>query len=151
MFKLSQTDIDINILKASLLDAKAGAYVSFEGWVRNTNDSRHVLQLEYQAYETLALKEGAKILEEAQTRFGIDGAACVHRTGSLQVSEVAVWIGVTSEHRQEAFEACRYIIDEIKRRLPIWKKETYTDGSSGWVNCRQHAHAEEINQEVAVS
>jgi len=77
-------------------------------------------------------------------RFGLDHAECVHRTGALEIGDVAVWVGVSAAHRGEAFDACRHIIDEIKHRVPIWKKEYYTDGDSGWVNCERcaaHAHA----------
>ena len=74
-------------------------------------------------------------------RFGVRGARCVHRLGELGLGEVAVWVGVASGHRAEAFAACRYIIDEVKHRLPIWKKEHYLDGDSGWVNCERCAEA----------
>jgi molybdopterin synthase catalytic subunit len=75
-------------------------------------------------------------------------AACVHRTGSLAIGDLAVWVGVSSQHRAEAFAACRYIIDEVKHRVPIWKKEHYVNGDSGWVNCErcaEHAHAEHVH------
>ena len=68
-------------------------------------------------------------------------ARCVHRTGMLDIGDCAVWVGVSSPHRDEAFRACRYIIDQIKVRLPIWKKEYYEDGHSGWVNCERCARA----------
>jgi molybdopterin synthase catalytic subunit len=76
---------------------------------------------------------------EAIARFGVARAACVHRVGELAVGELAVWVGVSAPHRDEAFRACRYIIDEVKHRLPIWKKEHYLDGDSGWVNCERCA------------
>ncbi|TLY69007.1 MAG: molybdenum cofactor biosynthesis protein MoaE, partial [Gammaproteobacteria bacterium] len=87
----------------------------------------------------LAVREGERILGEAMARFGVAHAACVHRLGDLAVGELAVWVGVSSPHRAEAFEACRYIIDEVKHRLPIWKKEHYAGGDSGWVNCERCA------------
>ena len=80
-----------------------------------------------------------KVLAEAQARFPFLEARCVHRVGLLEIGECAVWIGVAAKHRDEAFKACRYIIDEIKVRLPIWKKEHYADGDSGWVNCERCA------------
>ena len=125
----------------TLRDPACGGYVSFEGWVRNHNEGRDVLRLEYEAYETLGVKEGERILREAEERFPIEHAACVHALGSLELGDMAVWVGVSSHHRDAAFAACRYIIDEVKHRVPIWKKEHYTDGDSGWVNCEACASA----------
>ena len=89
-----------------------------------------------------ALKEGKRVLDQAAARWPIKHALVVHREGLLALGDVAVWVGVSSPHRDEAFSACRWIIDEVKVRLPIWKKETWTDGDSGWVNCeRCAAHA----------
>ena len=126
----------------------AGGYVCFEGWVRDHNEGRAVTRLEYEAFEALANVEGARIVQEAIARYGVRAAACVHRVGSLEIGDLAVWVGVSSPHRDEAFDACRYIIDEVKHRVPIWKKEHYVDGDSGWVNCehcaehaqRSHSH-----------
>ncbi|MDP6437739.1 MAG: molybdenum cofactor biosynthesis protein MoaE [Gammaproteobacteria bacterium] len=112
-----------------------GGYVSFEGWVRDHNEGQQVLKLEYQAYEQLATREGTRILDEAAARFPIENAVCVHRVGELEIGDLAVWVGVSSGHRDEAFRACRFIIDEVKQRVPIWKKEYYVSGDSGWVNC----------------
>ena len=146
-FELSQNEIATAKLKASLESPKAGALVCFEGIVRNHNDGKAVRTLEYEAYQSLAENEAKKILSEASRCYSILSAACVHRTGLLNIGETAVFVGVASAHRDAAFQACRYIIDEIKTRLPIWKKETYEDGSSDWVNC-QHAadneHADAI-------
>ena len=96
------------------------------------------------------MREGERIIAEAIARFGVAHAACVHRVGALAVGELAVWVGVSAAHRDEAFRACRYIIDEVKHRLPIWKKEHYLNGDSGWVNCERcaapaaHAHGEAV-------
>ena len=112
--------------------------------MRNENDGHKVLRLEYEAYEPLAIIEGDKIFAEAKREFPFLHALCVHRTGMLEIGDCAVWVGVASPHRDEAFRACRYIIDELKVRLPIWKKEHYADGHSGWVNCErcaQHGRA----------
>ena len=110
-----------------------GALVVFEGIVRNTNDGRQVESLEYEAMETLAVKEGNKVIDEAQTRFSIAWADCVHRLGHLQIGDLAIRVVVGAEHRKDAFDACQYIVDEVKSRVPIWKKEHYTDGSTSWV------------------
>ena len=145
--RVSPVSIDPAALVRELTDAAAGAYVGFEGWIRNHNEGEDVLRLEYEVYEPLAVKEGEKIIAEAMARFPILHAECVHREGMLEIGECAVWVGVTSAHRDEAFAACRYIIDEVKVRLPIWKKEYYADGNSGWVNCERcaaHAHAEPV-------
>jgi molybdopterin synthase catalytic subunit len=99
--------------------------------------------LAYEAFEALAIKEGERIVREAIAKFGVVNAACVHRVGDLAIGDLAVWVGVSSRHRAEAFAACRYIIDEVKHRVPIWKKEHYVNGDSGWVNCERcatHAH-----------
>ncbi len=108
--------------------------MTFEGWVRSSNEGKRVLQLEYEAYEPLASSEGERILMETMERFSIRQAICRHRTGMLAVGDLAVWVGVTSSHRDSAFDACRYIIDEIKRRVPIWKKEYYDEGTSMWLD-----------------
>jgi molybdopterin synthase catalytic subunit len=135
MFRISSTAIDPAALQQELADARAGACVTFEGWVRNRNEGQPVLSLEYEAYAPLAEKEGERILVEAREKFQLVGAAGVHRVGHLRLGELAVWVGVTAEHRGAAFDACRYIIDEAKARLPIWKKEHYASGATAWINC----------------
>ncbi len=139
MISITNEVIDPDLLRKTLFDPGAGAYTSFEGWIRNENEGHSVLRLEYEAYEPLALTEGKSILTEAQNKFPHLHAHCVHRIGLLEIGDCAVWVGVSSPHRDEAFLACRYIIDEIKVRLPIWKKEHYADGHSGWVNCERCA------------
>jgi molybdopterin synthase catalytic subunit len=133
-FTLSATPFDIATLRAQLLDARVGAYASFEGWVRDHSDGRSVHGLRYEAYATLAASEGARILEQAKARFEILDAGCVHRTGDLGIGELAVWVGVTAAHRDAAFAACRFVIDEVKSRVPIWKHERYADGDAGWLH-----------------
>jgi molybdopterin/thiamine biosynthesis adenylyltransferase/molybdopterin synthase catalytic subunit/rhodanese-related sulfurtransferase len=138
-FSFTREKIDEAELRRQLFDPTAGGYTSFEGWVRNHNEGLAVRHLEYEAFEPLAIKEGERIVAEAITRFGIEHAACVHRIGDLAIGEMAVWVGVSARHRAEAFAACRYIIDEVKHRVPIWKKEHYENGDSGWVNCERCA------------
>ena len=139
VFRFSHDRIDTAELRSLLQDPACGGYASFEGWVRNLNEGRDVERLEYEAFEPLAIKEGERILAAAVERFGVQRVACVHRIGELSLGEIAVWVGVSSRHRHEAFLACRFIIDEVKHRLPIWKKEHYTDGDSDWVNCERCA------------
>jgi adenylyltransferase/sulfurtransferase len=140
-FEFSDRPLDPAALHAAVEDRACGGFASFEGWVRDFNDGRRVERLEYEAYALLAVKEGERIVAEAVARFGVTHARCVHRIGDLALGELAVWIGVSAPHRGEAFAACRYIIDEVKHRVPIWKKEHYVDGDSGWVNCERCAAA----------
>ena len=147
-FEFSHAPLQPAALQASLADVAAGGYASFEGWVRNDNEGRAVKRLDYEAFEELALKEGERIVAEAVARFGVRGARCVHRLGELALGELAVWVGVASGHRAEAFAACRYVIDEVKQRVPIWKKEHYLDGDSGWVNCERCAAPPTLSQQT---
>lgn len=135
LFELSQEPLAPEALKKCLLDSHAGALATFEGWVRNHNEGRAVERLEYSSYPELAHREGARIMQEAMDRFELDGALARHRIGLLEIGGIAVWVGVSAAHRGAAFDACRYIIDEIKQRVPIWKKEHYSTGSAEWVNC----------------
>jgi molybdopterin synthase catalytic subunit len=148
-FRFTESAIDAESARFELLDLGAGGYVSFEGWVRDQNEGLEVTRLDYEAFQDLAIKEGDRIVEEALRRFPVKHALCIHRVGALALSDMAVWVGVSSAHRGEAFDACRFIIDEVKHRVPIWKKEHYRNGDSGWVNCERcssaprhtHAHA----------
>jgi adenylyltransferase/sulfurtransferase len=142
-FAFSLEPLDPGALAAPLAAAAAGGFVAFEGRVRDHNEGQSVTALDYEAFEELALAEGNRIVEAAMRRHGVLKALCVHRLGRLAVGDVAVWVGVAGVHRDEAFAACREIIDEIKHRVPIWKKEHYATGDSGWVNCERcaaHAH-----------
>jgi len=162
-FQFSRTPIVADALRAEINDPVCGGYAAFEGWVRNHNEGQQVRRLEYEAFEPLAIKEGERVIAEAVEKFGIEHAACVHRIGDLAIGDMAVWVGVSARHRHEAFVACRYIIDEVKHRVPIWKKEHYVSGDSGWVNCErcaapsehesgthshahQHSHAEHLHE-----
>ncbi|WP_243039864.1 ThiF family adenylyltransferase [Dyella sedimenti] len=143
-FRLSGAELDTASLRDAMRHPGSGGFCSFEGWVRDSNEGREVDGLSYEAYAELAEAEGERILQEALARYGVTDARCVHRTGDLDVGGLAVWVGVSAAHRDEAFRACRYIIDEIKHRLPIWKKEHYVTGESDWVACthvyREHEH-----------
>jgi molybdopterin synthase catalytic subunit len=133
-FRLADAPFEVGGLRNRLLDRRAGAFASFEGWVRDHNDGRKVDGLRYEAYVALAETEGERILGEAIARFDIVEACCVHRTGELAIGELAVWVGVSAGHRGAAFDACRFIIDEVKARVPIWKREHYRDGDAGWLH-----------------
>ena len=134
-FEISDQPIDATQLTDQLRSDSAGAYASFEGWVRNLNEGQDVTALEYEAHVPVAVNEGEKILAEARERFRLLAASSRHRVGRLEIGDCAVWVGVSAAHRGAAFDGCRYIIDELKQRLPIWKKEHYRDGHSDWINC----------------
>jgi len=125
------------------LESNSGAVVSFAGVVRGSHQGRNVKALHYQAHQIMAEAEMRRINAEALEKFTINGVETRHRVGELEVGEVAVMIHVYSTHRRDAFLACEYVIDELKQRAPIWKKEFYTDGHSEWIeNCCAKAHKE---------
>ncbi|HMP76786.1 MAG TPA: molybdenum cofactor biosynthesis protein MoaE [Kiritimatiellia bacterium] len=134
MFRLTNQPIDAEALRRELVSPDGGALVEFTGTVRDHNAQRNVVALEYEGVEGLAQNEFAKIEAEARNSFSILRMACVHRTGRLEPGEPAVWMGVTAVHREAAFAACQYGINQLKKRLPIWKKEHYREGDSGWIN-----------------
>ena len=146
-FSVSKDPIDVAAAKKSVAANSCGALVVFEGWIRDHNEGQEVKRLEYEVYRPVAEKEGARIIDEAMERFGVSHAICIHREGLLELGEIAVIVCVSSPHRGEAFDACRYIIDETKTRLPIWKKEHYVSGISEWVNCEHCAAAGHSHRE----
>ena len=140
-FKITSQPIDSAATRQAVADPHCGALAVFEGWIRDHNEGRAVERLEYEVYRPLAEKEGARIIDEAIERFGVSHAVCVHREGLLELGDIAVIVCVSSPHRAAAFDACRYIIDQAKVRLPIWKKEHYVTGEREWVNCQHCAEA----------
>jgi molybdopterin synthase catalytic subunit len=116
-----------------LSEPAAGALVVFEGWVRNENEGRPVTGLFYEAEPKLCARELEKIAGEAKAKFGVFDVRVAHRVGQLAIGDMAVWVGVTAGHRDAAFAGCRYVIDELKKRLPIWKKEFYDAGNDRWI------------------
>jgi molybdopterin synthase catalytic subunit len=131
MFELSDKPLDTAALRAALLNQPgAGALVVFEGWVRNQNEGQPVTSLTYEAAAGLCRSEMERIFTEARAKFDTTGIRVAHRVGALAIGDVAVWIGVTAAHRDAAFQACRYVIDELKARVPIWKKEFYQVGNA---------------------
>ncbi|MCH7903286.1 MAG: molybdenum cofactor biosynthesis protein MoaE [Armatimonadetes bacterium] len=135
MFRITDQPID----PPNAPGPSAGAQVVFTGLVRNHNEGRTVEALEYEAFNELAVKEGEKILQEVLKRFDVESVLCVHRVGKLQIGDVAVLVACSSAHRRAAFDACQYVIDEVKKRVPIWKKEIYEDGESEWLNAADGA------------
>ena len=116
-----------------LQSEQAGAIDVFMGVVRDQTQERPVDRLEYEAYDRMALSEMQKIADEAHQQWPILRYTIIHRKGTLQIGEMAVLIGVATAHRADAFDACRYMIDTIKKTVPIWKKEVFTNGEE-WVN-----------------
>ncbi len=138
MFILQETPIDIAQARNHCQNPHNGALVSFEGIVRSDElNGSHVNGLLYVAKNDECIQEGEKIVKEALSLFPITDAVCIQRIGKLNTGETAVWIGVWAGHRDEAFKANRYIIEEIKKRLLIWKKEFLQDGTSVWVRGQQ--------------
>lgn len=138
VFTCTDRPIETESLIQRLCCPQAGALVTFTGWVRDHNEGKSVSSLEYQIYGELALKEGLKIISEAQQNFALQDAIAVHRQGHLHIGDIAVWVGTSASHREAAFSANRYIIDQIKLRLPIWKKEHYHHQPAQWVYCSHH-------------
>ncbi len=133
-FMISSEAFDPAPLRDALMRETAGAFASFEGRVRDHNDGRAVDGLRYEAYVALAEREGERVMEEALRKFAIVDARCVHRIGELGIGGLAVWVGISAAHRGAAFDACRYVIDEVKSRVPIWKQERYREGDAGWLH-----------------
>ena len=134
MFQIQDTPLDLITLRKDFADATCGALVAFEGLVRNHHEGRAVTQLHYESHPVLADQEGKKILAETLEKFPITHALAIHRVGTLAIGDPAVIILTASSHREAAFDANRYLIDEVKARVPIWKHEHYTDGTSEWTS-----------------
>lgn len=141
MFSIVSEKLDLSSLAEGFKHPAAGAFVVFEGRVRSHNESEQVTSLHYQAYEALAVAEGSKILDEAIEKYELLECRCSHRVGHLVIGDIAVWIGVAAPHRADAFAGCRYVIDEVKKRVPIWKKEQLETGSAHWVACHEEGTA----------
>jgi len=125
---LTRDVIDAGALVAAARRGEDGAVVVFDGVVRNHTRNRQTLYLDYEAYDEMALKQMETLSREAVTRFGVRHVTLVHRLGRLNVGETSVLIVVASAHRAQAFDACRWVIDKLKKTVPIWKKETFVDG-----------------------
>ena len=139
--RLTRSPIDLAALQARVKTNECGGYVTFAGDVRNNVSGKPVIALSYEAYETLAVKELLRLTREAEDGFG---AICAveHRLGPIPIGETAVAIVTASAHRAQAFEACRWLIDTIKVTVPIWKHETYEDGTY-WIEGDQTIKSEE--------
>lgn len=135
MIKITEKPIDVQKVIGTVSSLGAGAVNVFIGTVRNSANGKNVVWLEYEAYEAMAVAEIRKIIDEASHRWPLLGYAVSHRIGTLKPGEVSVVVAVSAPHRSESFEACQYIIDTLKEKVPIWKKEVFEDGEE-WVSAR---------------
>ncbi len=146
MFEITDSPITVPY---SFKNSHIGGVVDFIGRVRSINDGKEVQSLEYEAYDALAKSEGQKIIREALEKFDILDAYAIHRAGHLDIGDTAVYVSTGAIHRKTAFKATQYIIDEIKKRVPIWKREYYADGTKEWVACHHCAHVHQENTHAA--
>lgn len=135
MIEVVSEPIDVGAVMAAVAGQDAGAAVLFLGTVRDQTGDREVRHLDYEAYGPMACSELEALAAEARRDHGAGRVAIVHRTGHLSLGETAVAIAVSAPHRPAAFEACRWLIDTLKERVPIWKREQFTDGGE-WVSDR---------------
>jgi molybdopterin synthase catalytic subunit len=140
MIKITEKSIDVQKVIDTACSLGAGAVNVFVGTVRNTAHAKNVLWLEYEAHESMAVAEIRKIIDEASHRWPLLGWGVSHRIGTLKPGEVSVVVAVSTPHRKDSFEACQYIIDNLKEKAPIWKKEVFEDGEE-WVSARPVAAA----------
>jgi molybdopterin synthase catalytic subunit len=129
---VQREDFNVNELLTKLSSRSTGCTVSFLGTVRDVSMGKEVSRMSIEVYENMAVSELERIKAEAVERYGVDDVAIIHRYGDLDVGDRIVFIGVSSGHRAEAFDACRYIIEELKVRVPLWKRE-YTPDGEVWV------------------
>jgi len=131
---ITKSEIDLATLSREVEDPAAGAIVTFAGATRNETDGREVLSLTYQAYDEMAESKLIEVATQAKERFDILKVAVLHRVDTLPVGGISIGIAVSAGHRPAAFDACRFLIDTIKKEVPIWKKEEFADGESAWVH-----------------
>ena len=127
-FELTNGPISVESVARRVVPSECGATVTLDGYVRQFTKGRETLYLVYEAYEPMALKEMEKLIQAARRQFDVACIGIVHRLGNLEIGETSVVISVAAPHRRAAFEACEWLIRELKRTVPIWKKEVYADG-----------------------
>ena len=132
MFAITRDPLDPQPLVEAVRKDESGAVALFYGVVRNHNMGRSVQYLEYDAYESMAVKKLREVADEVCAKFPVNGVAALHRIGRLEIGETSLLVAVSSPHRKEAFEACHYAVDRIKETVPVWKKEVWEDGSE-WI------------------
>lgn len=134
MIELTTDTIDTQQLLASVQSPLAGAVVLFVGTTRQMTDGRETASLDYECHESMANKELERLRNEARRRWPLEEVGLVHRLGHLEIGEASIAVAVASPHRADAFAAASWLMDEIKQRVPIWKRENWADGSSAWVH-----------------
>jgi molybdopterin synthase catalytic subunit len=134
MIDITESPIDHATVTERVRSHRAGAVCTFLGTVRELTGNKRTVALSYEAYREMALKKLAELEAEARTRWPVIELAMVHRVGQLELGEVSVVVAVSCPHRGDSFEACRWLIDTLKERVPIWKRESWEDGSSEWVH-----------------
>lgn len=130
--EITNETLETGAIARRVVPANCGATVTLDGYVRQFTKGRETLYLVYEAYEAMALREMEKLIEKAHAQFEIENVGIVHRLGKLEIGETSVVISVAAPHRRDAFEACEWLIKELKRTVPIWKKEVYADGET-WI------------------
>ncbi len=131
-FEITTEPLDVGAIARRVVPANCGAIVTLDGFVRQFTKGRETEHLVYEAYEPMALKEMEKLVQKAHDEFEIEHVGIVHRLGRLEIGETSVVIAVAAPHRRAAFEACEWLIKELKRTVPIWKTEVYADGET-WI------------------
>ena len=131
-YEITTEPLDVGAIARKIVPVNCGAIVTLDGFVRQFTKGRETEYLVYEAYEPMALKEMEKLIARAREQFEIENVGIVHRLGKLEIGETSVVISVAAPHRRAAFEACEWLIKELKRTVPIWKKEVYADGET-WI------------------
>ena len=139
-FELTSEPLDIGVIARRVIPAECGATVTLDGYVRQFTSGRETEHLVYEAYEPMALKEMEKLIQATHEQFEVSNVGIVHRLGKLEIGETSIVISVAAPHRKAAFAACEWLIRELKRTVPIWKKEVYADGEV-WVEGEAEAQS----------
>jgi molybdopterin synthase catalytic subunit len=145
--EITNETLDVGAIARRVVPENCGAIVTLDGFVRKITKGRETLYLEYEGYEPMALKEMEKLVGQAKNQFEIENVGIVHRLGKLEIGETSVVIAVAAPHRRAAFEACEWLIKELKRTVPIWKKEVYADGET-WIEGESQMKDEKLQTET---
>ena len=138
LVRLSEEEISVDFYSQIVAEyPECGGVVTFSGVIRNVNAGKQVQSIEYQSYESLAYKELKKIAHQAAEAYALSHVTLIHRLGKMEIGEMAVWVQTIAPHRQEAFQANQFTMNRLKKTVPIWKKETYTDGTHSWPVCSE--------------
>jgi molybdopterin synthase catalytic subunit len=146
-YEITNEPLNVGEIARRVVPANCGAIVTLDGFVRQFTKGRETEYLVYEAYEPMALKEMEKLVEKAREQFEIENVGIVHRLGKLEIGETSVVISVAAPHRRAAFEACEWLIKELKRTVPIWKKEVYADGET-WIEGDAQTENEKLKREI---